>query len=588
MKYLLLLTFCALAGQALPGQSYRYVRTVFPGASVTTNVRYASADFIDFPYFNESSTTRGDLFMDVYTPVGDLNTNRPAIIFAHSGGFLNGNRNHDDIVALCDSFARKGYVTATIDYRLGFNLLSDADLHGTRAVYRGLQDGRAAVRFLRANAAAYGIDPNKVYFGGSSAGSFIALHSIYMEDPTEKPPFADPVVYSNLVPPFTYTGPDLGGYDVGDHLSESGTPDAIMALWGAVESTDLITPANGQPALLVHGSDDETVPFGLGNPFGLSSLPAVEGSLLISGKLSSLGFAEHETYFVEGVGHEFHGTSNGTWDNGSGNTYWDTIINRAEQFFWKRHKPTADFTVGTNGLDAQFTFTGSGAISWNWDFGDGSTAAAANPAHRYSQSGNYSVFLYVENDNLSWDTIRQSVSVSSSLPVTWARPLRVERRAEGGNQLFWTVSHQENCASFTVEHARSEEDFIDLETIAGDGYLREARDFAVVHPKVGSGTHYYRIRQQDHDGSTSYSNTAVIRIRSANVQVTPNPSSGWINLSLPEDGGGEFVVSNAWGAHILTGKISGGTGQIDLSGLSAGLYFLRMKGSAVATKVVLE
>ena len=122
----------------------------------------------------EESTTTQNLVMDIFKPTGDSFTLRPAIIMAHSGGFLTGNRNVSDMMALCDSLARKGYVTATIDYRQGFSLIDNVTLHSVRAVYRGLQDGRAAVRFLRANAATYGIDPTKIYFIGSS-GSFIGF-----------------------------------------------------------------------------------------------------------------------------------------------------------------------------------------------------------------------------------------------------------------------------------------------------------------------------------------------------------------------------------------------------------------------------
>ena len=120
---------------------------------------------------------------------------------AHSGGFLTGNRNVSDMMALCDSLARKGYVTATIDYRQGFSLIDNVTLHSVRAVYRGLQDGRAAVRFLRANAATYGIDPTKIYFIGSSAGSFIGLHALYLDTDSEIPVQTASSTYSNLTYP---------------------------------------------------------------------------------------------------------------------------------------------------------------------------------------------------------------------------------------------------------------------------------------------------------------------------------------------------------------------------------------------------
>ncbi|MDB9806208.1 alpha/beta hydrolase fold domain-containing protein, partial [Crocinitomicaceae bacterium] len=86
----------------------------------------------------------------------------------------------DDMVALCDSFARKGFVTASIGYRKGFNPLSQSS--AVRAVYRGTQDARAAIRYLKEFATTYGIDTNYTFVGGSSAGGFMALHTAYLTD----------------------------------------------------------------------------------------------------------------------------------------------------------------------------------------------------------------------------------------------------------------------------------------------------------------------------------------------------------------------------------------------------------------------
>ena len=120
------------------------------------------------------------------------------------------------MVAFCDSFARKGYVTATIDYRQGVEVVDNGNLHYTRSAYRGVQDGRAAVRFLRANAETYGIDPDKIYWGSNSAGSFIGLNSIYM-DSNEKPTHVGSVNYTDGMIP--YSGPDLGGLDIGLNIA---------------------------------------------------------------------------------------------------------------------------------------------------------------------------------------------------------------------------------------------------------------------------------------------------------------------------------------------------------------------------------
>ncbi len=400
--------------QESQAQTYRYVNTIFTSSDKTSNVVYGNAPFLNSPYSVEANTTNQDLVMDIYEPAGDSYTNRPAIIFAHGGGFYDGSRTVDDVNAFCDTFARKGYVTVTIDYRQGVEVVDNGNLHYTRAAYRGLQDGRTAVRYLRANAATYGIDPDKIYWGGNSAGSFIGLNSIYM-DADEKPYDAGVVDYVNGTPPYNHTTPDLGDLDIGNNLTKNGEPDAVMACWGGVGDTLTIENENNQNVFLVHGTADDIVPFNSGSPFGLSGIDPVYGSNSINTRLNNVGIPAQMTYFVEGEDHEFYGVDNGNWENGTnGNEYWDTVVVKATTFYWQQHKPTADFSYSISGLQVDFADTGIGATSWIWDFGDTGSSTDQNPSHTYSAIGEYDVMLYIENDDFSWDTIVKSVTVSES------------------------------------------------------------------------------------------------------------------------------------------------------------------------------
>jgi acetyl esterase/lipase/PKD repeat protein len=419
MKQIFILALFISVYFSSQAQTHRYTNVLFSSATKTTDVIYGSAPFINAPYFVENNTTVQNLLMDIYQPTGDVLAMRPAIIYAHPGGFLTGNKSVDDMKALCDSFARKGYVTASIDYRQGFNLISNTALHSTRAVYRALQDGRTAVRFLRANAATYGIDSNKIYFVGSSAGSFIALHSIYLDTVTEIPAQAGVNNYTNIIPPTSQTTPDLGGLDIGANLSFKGKPDAVISMWGAVQNVSLITPSNNTPVFLIHGTTDPTVPFNTGSPFGLPTLPQTSGSNPINTKLNALGFKKKDTYFVTGQGHEFYGVSNGTWSNGTGgNSYLPIIVDKSKQFLWRQHKPTANFGTAKNALNASFVDSSSGSLAWWWDLGDGATSNLKNPTHTYSAGGTYQVKLYIENDIKSWDEITKSVTVvPNNIPV---------------------------------------------------------------------------------------------------------------------------------------------------------------------------
>ncbi len=80
--------------------------------------------------------------------------------------------------------------------------------------------------------------------------------------------------------------------------------------------------------------------------------------------------------------------------------------------------PTADFTVSTKDLTADFTDQSSdsdGTVeSWSWDFGDGATSTAQNPSHTYDADGTYTVTLTVTDDAGATDTASQDVTVSGS------------------------------------------------------------------------------------------------------------------------------------------------------------------------------
>ncbi|PHI18731.1 hypothetical protein CEQ90_16380 [Lewinellaceae bacterium SD302] len=589
---LLALILLVTVAQTLSAQQFRYTNTIFPSSTVMTDVVYDNAPFLDALYIDESATTSQDLVMDIYQPTGDAFNNRAAIIFAHSGAFINGNRNHDDMIAACDSFARKGYVTATIDYRKGFYPLSNTDLHGTRAVYRGIQDGRAAVRFLRANAATYGIDPNRVYLAGSSAGSFISLHSIYLDDPDEKPEFAGPVSYVDIIPPFFFNGPDLGDLDVGNNLGVSGRPNGIVAWWGAIEGTDIITPGDSEGVFLAHGTDDSTVPFNSGPAFNFPLFPDVFGSNPINARLDELGLTNKETYFLEGGVHEFHGATNGAWNNGSGgNAFWDTLVQKTSLFLWRQHKPTAGFSSSNTGLSVSFTDqTVGNPISWSWDFGDGTSSTLQDPTHIYTQPQTYLVSLYVENPNHSWDTISQFIDLSPVLPVTWSEPLSGQPVLKG-IELSWGISQAVDHAGFEVERRGESGRFVLIDKVAELVNSRTTQRFRAIDLNPKPGLNYYRIKQIDLDGSYDYSQVVAVEWKGANQNFTvfPNPNDGIFTVERNADAGAqELLVYNQLGVLVLQRILRNELDMVEMNGLPDGVYFLRIAGEANGQRILVR
>ena len=306
MKNLFILIFIL---SSLFSQNTRYLDEVFDEIQKTEDVVYGNSPDLPFIFLFEWNTQNIDLDMDIYEPAGDTLSNRPAIIFLHSGAFFSGNNNADDMVDLSIQSAKRGYVSFNMNYRLGLNILSSYS--GERAVYRGVQDLSAAIRFIRQYSNEYRIDPDKIYVWGSSAGSFIGLHLAFTED-DERPEST----YGS------FSDPDLGCIDcAGNNFVQNSKPNAVISCWGAIGDLEWIESDNNVPILMFHGDLDPIVPFDSGYPFTIDiALPFVYGSNQIFNKLQDL---DMESYLYVGVDelHEYWGTLNGTWFDGPNSNY---------------------------------------------------------------------------------------------------------------------------------------------------------------------------------------------------------------------------------------------------------------------------
>ena len=149
----------------------RYRDPIFNAVTVTSNVTYGSA-------VNLGSQTI-TLQLDVYQPTGDTVTSRPAIVWVHGGSFSCGSKTSAELVDEATTFAKEGYVNVSINYRLESPGCSGSFSNCGVAIQEAAADAQTAVRYLRTNAATYGIDPNRIAIGGSSAGAITALNVGY-------------------------------------------------------------------------------------------------------------------------------------------------------------------------------------------------------------------------------------------------------------------------------------------------------------------------------------------------------------------------------------------------------------------------
>lgn len=176
---------------------------------------------------------------------------RPGFLLIHGGGFIRGDRDGFFMVALARAFARRGYVCASIDYRLASDGLSvSAELAGYAELLRtsgrkldpnpwwferfranaaALEDAHKAARWMIDNADRLGMDPDNLFVGGGSAGAVTAIGLAYGADDL------------GLDAPVRFRG--------------------VLDLWGLMTGP-LEWIQAGDPALvIIHGTEDNVVPF---------------------------------------------------------------------------------------------------------------------------------------------------------------------------------------------------------------------------------------------------------------------------------------------------------------------------------------
>lgn len=480
----------------------RYREAIFENVIAHNDVLYGEAQVWNIPYNNT------DLFMDIYEPAGDTLEKRPLMLWVHPGGFLTGDKTADDMVALCDSFAKRGYVTATIGYRLGFNPTSQAS--GERAVYRGTQDMRAAIRFLKEYREEYRIDTNYTFLGGSSAGGFATLHTAYL-DQDEAPSSITGGIAS----------PDLGCLDCSGNEYQHGINlTGIVNLWGAIGDSTWIDADEDVPALLIHGTDDGTVPYGVGHPFGVFTTPETNGSRSVSNQLNLHGI-EHEFITFVGQGHEPHGTDNGTF-NDPPTPYWDTIFDAINNHYFSILQPKGISITGVDEVCAKDTAWYSINVPEGGSFcvfvTNGEVVEKTDNAMGivWENSGIGEVEVYVYSSILASSTkIKKEVVIHELPEVTFL--------AQGENGTY----------SFTSEPTG----FVNYIWNFGDG--NASSSMSPSHTYGDAGEFLVSLEVKDGNGCTNkYDSTVVVSLLSVDNYLTdnsfllyPNPADDQLTIS---------------------------------------------------------
>ncbi len=216
--------------------------TFSPNVTYTTNLTYGSG-------YVSKAGTEGEyqlkpLPFDLLAPNDLSGILKPAVVMIHGGGFTGGSRADDDLLLVANRLASQGYVCFLTDYRLigdGPPPAGDFpkyDFPSPDAVRAAIVDAKTALRYVRANAALYEVDLDRIALFGESAGSVAAL-AAGLSGPEE---FAD-------------DGPGFPAPPE-NNPGVNPVPQAIIDCWGSADVFTDMFDADDPPIMIWHGTND--------------------------------------------------------------------------------------------------------------------------------------------------------------------------------------------------------------------------------------------------------------------------------------------------------------------------------------------
>jgi len=224
----------------------------------------------------------------------------PAIVFIHGGGWFGGNR--AGYHAAIEDAARRGYVAVTISYRLmQFDMKEKETATAKLPFPTQIHDAKAAVRWVRANAEKYHVDPQRIGVTGGSAGGHLSLLVGLTDADAKLEGDSGNADQSSRVQAVVNVYGPTEMATCYEHSSVAwifrlflgGTPDEAAANYALASPVTYIS--KDDPAVLtLHGDRDELVP--------------VQQAELLDEKMKAAG-VNHTLVVLKGQGHGFNGES---------------------------------------------------------------------------------------------------------------------------------------------------------------------------------------------------------------------------------------------------------------------------------------
>lgn len=159
-------------------------------------------------------------------------------------------------------------------------------------------------------------------------------------------------------------------------------------------------------------------------------------------------------------------------------------------------------------------------------------------------------------------------------------------------KLSWVTANEINNEYFTIQHAMDGINFQDVEDLNGAGNSNYVLSYSTFHQAPKRGINYYRLKQTDFDGTSSFSHIVTAEVFNGKINTYPNPAFNEVNISFTdfEKGKINFAIYNIYGKEILSRQVEveNGGHVINLNEVASflpGTYFIKIFNSPNGTSV---
>jgi hypothetical protein len=271
MKYIFSIIIVIISCYNISGQScntQRYQVPITKKVNVYENITYSTST----PY---NSNYGKDYKFDFYEPLDDTVRQRPLVIMLCGGDFQNENRKNSIVKTRCDSLASYGFTCAAVDYRSDYDMNTTASAE--RAVYRSVQDARAAIRYFKEFRSTFKIDTSLIFIGGDEAGAVAAIHTAFMTKENQR---------AKSTYGTSKETRDLGCLDCsGNPFRHPANVAGVINIRGKIASLDFLKSHNQIP--VIHVNNEASIVNSLKTPLGILNM---KNSMAIHNQMDRLNY----------------------------------------------------------------------------------------------------------------------------------------------------------------------------------------------------------------------------------------------------------------------------------------------------------